>query len=66
MKVYVQYGLKKLSRQEKKFTQGPMISKLEEGYSETRVASEIIINKSVFSHAWKNFKTPGKLQERWW
>ncbi|GFV75764.1 HTH_Tnp_Tc3_2 domain-containing protein [Trichonephila clavipes] len=41
------------------FTRGKMIGKLEEGPTVTSVAAEFGINKSVVSHAWKAFQTPG-------
>ncbi|GFW60084.1 transposable element Tcb2 transposase [Trichonephila clavipes] len=41
------------------FTRGKMIGKLDEGRTVTSVAAYIGINKSVVSHAWKAFETPG-------
>ncbi|GFX22540.1 uncharacterized protein TNCV_2784761 [Trichonephila clavipes] len=41
------------------FTRGRMISKLEEGRTDTSVAADFGINKSVVSRAWKAFQTTG-------
>ncbi|GFT31995.1 transposable element Tcb2 transposase [Trichonephila clavipes] len=41
------------------FTRGRMIRKLEEGRTDTSVAADLGINKSVVSRAWKAFQTTG-------
>ncbi|GFU90047.1 transposable element Tcb2 transposase [Trichonephila clavipes] len=41
------------------FTRGEIIRKLEEGRTDTSVAADFRINKSVVSRAWKAFQTTG-------